>query len=76
MDIRKEIFKASVKLHVLMRAGEQADYPYAYPFEDVVNVLAELEGISDEELDKIGMEATDLAHDIYHILEVQRKNAE
>ena len=76
MDVRKEIFKASVKVHVLMRAEEQVDYPYTYPFDDLVNVLAKLEGITDEELDKIGMEATDLAYDIYHILEVQRKNAE
>lgn len=76
MDVRKEIFKASVKVHVLMGAEEQADYPYAYPFDDLVNVLAKLEGITDEELDKIGMEATDLAYDIHHILEVQRKNAE
>ena len=70
VDIKKEIFKALVKLHVLMRAEEQADYPYAYPFDDLVNVLAKLEGITDEELDKIGMEATDFAYDIYHILEV------
>ena len=59
-----------------MRADEQPDYPYAYPFDDLVNALAELEGISDEELEKIGMEATDLGYEIYHILEVQRKNAE
>jgi hypothetical protein len=59
-----------------MRAEEQTDYPYAYPFDDLVNVLAEIGGITDEELDKIGMEATDFAYDIYHILEVQTKNAE
>ena len=76
MDVRNEIFKASVKVHVLMGAEEQADYPYAYPFDALVNVLAKLEGITDEELDKIGMEAADLAYDIHHILEVQRKNAE
>lgn len=76
MNVRKEIFKAQVKLHVLMRADEQPDYPYAYPFDDLVNVLAELEGISEKELEYIGMEATDFAYDIYHILEVQRKNAE
>ena len=76
MDVRKEIFKASVKLHVLMRAEEQIDYPYTYPFDDLVNVLAKIEGISDEELDDIQMEATGLAWDIHHILEVQRKNAE
>ena len=76
MNVREEIFKASVKLHVLMRAEEQTDYPYAYPFDDLVNVLAKLEGISEKELEYIGMEATDLAHEIYHILEVQRKNAE
>ena len=76
MDVRNEIFKASVKVHVLMKTEEQADYPYAYPIDDLVNVLAKLEDITDEELDKIGMEATDLAYDIHHILEVQRKNAE
>ena len=76
MDVRQEIFKASAKLHVLMRTEEQVDYPYVYPFDDLVNVLAKLEGITDEELDKIGMEATDFAYDICHILEVQRKNAE
>ena len=76
MDVRNEIFKASVKVHVLMKTEEQADYPYAYPFDDLVNVLAKLEGISDEELDKIGMEATDFAYDICHILKVQRENAE
>ncbi len=76
MDVKKEIFKAYVKLHVLMRAEEQIDYPYTYPFDDLVNVLAEREGINEEELDRIGMEAVDFAYDIYHILEVQRKNAE
>ena len=42
----------------------------------ILLMLAKLGGITDEELDKIGMEAIDFAHDIYHILEVQRKNAE
>ena len=73
MDVRNEIFKASVKVHVLMKTEEQADYPYAYPFDDLVNVLAKLEGISDEELDKIGMEATDFAYDICHIVDIEEK---
>lgn len=76
MKARMAIFKASVKLHTLMRTEELADYPYAYPFDDLVKYIAEQEGISDEELDNIGMEATELAFEICHILEVQKRNAE
>ena len=77
MDVRKELFKAKVKTHILMRqddieAGCIVESPYVYPIDDLEHIVCELAGISDEEDDKISDEAVDFAWEICHILGIEK----
>lgn len=70
MDVRKELFKAITKLHILMK-DDNGESPYLYPFDDLERIVVELAGISEEEYDKIANEAVDYAWEICHMLKAK-----
>ena len=70
MDVRKELFKAFTKIHILMK-DDEGESPYLYPIGDLENIIMELADISEEEYDKIASEAVDYAWEICHMLEVK-----
>jgi hypothetical protein len=76
MDVRKELFKALVKTHILIRRDDEGfvESPYVYPIDDLEHIVCELAGISDEEDDRISNEAVDFAWEICHILGIERKD--